>query len=42
MTTNNVLVNDTVRIKVKFVDINNATGAQILVSPTSVLVTITK
>jgi len=42
MPTNSVLVNDTVRIKVKFVDVNNVTGAQILVSPTSVLVTILK
>ncbi len=42
MPTNNVLVNDTVRIKVKFIDINNVTGAQVLVNPTSVMVTITK
>lgn len=42
MLTNTVLVNDKVRIKVKFVDVNNVTGAQILVSPTSVLVTIYK
>lgn len=42
MLTNTVLVNDQVRIKVKFVDVNNVTGAQILVSPTSVLVTVYK
>jgi hypothetical protein len=42
MTTSSVLVNDTVRIKVKFIDINASTGEQILVSPVSVLVTITK
>jgi hypothetical protein len=42
MTTNTVLVNDRVRIKVKFVDINQDTGAQVPVSPTSVLVTIKK
>lgn len=40
MFTNTVLVNDKIRIKVKFVDVNNATGQQILVSPTSVLVSI--
>lgn len=37
---NSVLVNDTVRIKVKFVDINSLTGQQVEVSPTSVLVVI--
>ena len=42
MLTNTVLINDKVRIKVKFVDVNNVTGAQILVSPSSVLVTIYK
>jgi hypothetical protein len=42
MLNNTVLVNDKVRIKVKFVDVNNVSGAQILVSPTSVLVTIYK
>lgn len=41
MTLNNVLVNDTVRIRVKFVDINTVTGAQFEVSPVSVAVTIT-
>jgi hypothetical protein len=39
---NEVLVNDTVRIKVKFVDINSSTGAQIPVTPVSVTVTIKK
>jgi hypothetical protein len=42
MLTNTVLVNDKIRIKVKFVDVNNLTGEQILVSPTSVLVAIYK
>jgi len=42
MTTSTVLVNDTVRIKVKFVDINASTGQQVLVSPAAVLVTIKK
>lgn len=36
MTISNVLVNDTVRIKVKFVDIDPTTGAQTDVSPASV------
>ncbi len=38
MTVGNVLVNDTVRIKVRFVDIDNATGEQVDVSPTLVAV----
>lgn len=42
MSINSVLVNDTVRIKVKFIDINNVTGEQILVNPTTVLVNIIK
>jgi len=42
MTSGSVLVNDTVRIKVKFVDINPITGGQIAVSPISVKVTIAK
>jgi hypothetical protein len=37
---NSVLVNDTVRIKVKFVDINSSTGQQVEVSPSAVLVVI--
>jgi hypothetical protein len=37
-----VLVNDTVRIKVKFVDVNPSTGAQIPVTPVAVVVTIKK
>ncbi len=37
---NSVLVNDTVRIKVKFVDINSSTGQQVEVSPSTVLVVI--
>jgi hypothetical protein len=37
---NSVLVNDTVRIKVKFVDINSSTGQQVEVSPAAVLVVI--
>lgn len=37
---NSLLVNDTVRIKVKFVDINSVTGEQVEVSPTSVSVSI--
>lgn len=37
-----VLVNDTLRIKVKFIDINPSTGAQILVTPVTVVVTIKK
>lgn len=41
MTLNNVQVNDTVRIKVKFVDIDNNTGQQIEVSPVAVSVIIT-
>ena len=40
--TTGVLVNDTVRIKVKFVDINPATGAQVPVTPTAVVVVIKK
>ena len=39
---NEVLVNDTVRIKVKFIDINPSTGAQIPVVPITVVVTIKK
>lgn len=39
---NEVLVNDTVRIKVKFIDINPSTGAQIPVVPVTVVVTIKK
>jgi len=35
---NEVLVNDTVRIKVKFIDINPSTGAQVPVAPVSVVV----
>lgn len=41
MTLNNVQVNDTVRIKVKFVDIDNNTGQQIEVTPAAVSVIIT-
>lgn len=37
---NSVFVNDTVRIKVKFVDINSNTGQQVNVSPVSVVVLI--
>lgn len=37
-----VLVNDTVRIKVKFVDTNPSTGGQVPVNPTAVVVTIKK
>lgn len=37
---NSVLVNDTVRIKVKFIDINSITGDQIEVSPVSVYVSV--
>lgn len=37
-----VLVNDTVRIKVKFVDINPSNGVQIPVTPVAVVVTIKK
>lgn len=40
MTTNNVMVNDTVRIRVKFVDINTSTGEQFEVSPATVSVSI--
>lgn len=40
--TTGVLVNDTVRIKVKFVDINPVTGAQVPVTPTTVVITIKK
>jgi hypothetical protein len=42
MTISSVLVNDTVRIKVKFIDINASTGEQIAVSPNSVTVEIKK
>ncbi len=42
MTTSSVLVNDTVRIKVKFIDIDASTGEQIAVSPDSVSVEIKK
>jgi len=38
MTVGNVLVNDTVRIKVRFVDINSSTGEQFDVAPLSVSV----
>lgn len=38
MTVGNVLVNDTVRIKVRFVDIDSSTGEQVDVSPTLVAV----
>jgi len=41
MTLNNVQVNDTVRIKVKFVDIDNTTGQQVEVNPLTVSVIIT-
>lgn len=37
---NSVLVNDTVRIKVKFIDINSTTGEQVEVSPVSVQVVV--
>ena len=37
---NSVLVNDTVRIKVKFIDIDSATGDQVEVSPVSVYVAV--
>lgn len=40
MSLNNILINDTVRIKVKFVDTNPATGEQTEVSPVTVTVTI--
>lgn len=40
--TTGVLVNDTVRIKVKFVDVNPVNGSQIPVTPTTVLITIKK
>lgn len=40
MTINNVLVNDTVRIKVKFVDVDPTNGSQTEVSPVAVLVNI--
>lgn len=40
MTTNNVLVNDTVRIKVKFIDIDTVTGDQVEVNPATVSVQI--
>jgi hypothetical protein len=36
MTISSVLVNDTIRIKVKFIDINASTGEQISVTPNSV------
>lgn len=41
MTPGNVLVNDTVRIKVKFIDTDSTTGGQQDVHPVSVFVTIT-
>lgn len=41
MTLNNVQVNDTVRIKVRFVDIDNNTGQQVDVNPIGVSVVIT-
>ena len=41
MSIGNVLVNDTVRIRVKFVDVNPETSEQVEISPTSVSVTIT-
>jgi hypothetical protein len=41
MTPGNVLVNDTVRIKVKFIDTDSATGEQQNVEPVSVFVNIT-
>jgi len=41
MTVGNVLVNDTVRIKVHFVDINSTTGDQVDISPASVTIVIT-
>lgn len=41
MTTNNILVNDTVRIKVKFVDVDPITSEQTEVSPVSVTVIVT-
>lgn len=37
---NSILVNDTVRIKVKFVDFNPSTGGQIEVTPLTVIITI--
>jgi hypothetical protein len=37
---NSILVNDTVRIKVKFVDFNPSTGSQIEVTPLTVTITI--
>lgn len=40
MTTNNVMVNDTVRIRVKFVDIDMSTGDQVEVNPITVSVLI--
>jgi len=40
MTSSNVLVNDTVRIKVRFVDVDPSTGAQQEVEPVSVAVSI--
>lgn len=41
MTSNDILINDIVRIKVKFIDIDPITGDQIEVSPDTVNVTIT-
>jgi hypothetical protein len=40
--TTGVLINDIVRIKVKFIDINPVTGAQIAVTPITVIITIKK
>ena len=40
MTAGNVLVNDTVRIRVRFIDIDPATGNEIEISPTLVNVNI--
>ena len=42
MSINTVLVNDRVRIKVKFVDVDNATGLQIAVAPIGVSVSVLK
>lgn len=42
MTISSVLVNDTIRIKVKFIDINASTGEQISVTPNSVTAEIKK
>jgi hypothetical protein len=40
MTSNNVLINDTVRVTVKFVNIDTVTGDPVEISPTSVSVTV--